>query len=109
MLRTTGTLQRFTYTKGTSGGQVLTPANVSGATDIACDIQPASGRIQEQYRQQHLHVTHSIWLAEDVGARATDRFISGSRVFVIQGVRPPAPGYDSWPAVIDVQEEVGHG
>lgn len=107
MLRTTGSLQRFTYTKGTSGGQVLTVVPVADATDIACDIQPASGNIQEHYRQLQLRVTHSIYLASDIGAKATDRFVSGTRTFVLHGARPPAPGYSEWPMILDVEEKIG--
>lgn len=103
MLRSTGTLERKSITKDSSGGEVATYSTVTA--DIPCDIQSTSATIQFHYQQRHLHVSHRIYFASDVAARETDRFVVGSRVFKVMGYTPPGTNYTDWPAVIDCQEE----
>jgi head-tail adaptor len=105
MLRSKGTLQRSTSTKDASGGRTLAWSDVSGSTDVRCDIQPASGSTVFKYAQMHIVVTHQILVAGDIGARADDRFTSGTRHFRIIGWAPPAPGYAQWPGKLDCEEE----
>lgn len=105
MLRSIGTLQRSTSTKDASGG--ATKGAWSEVTTAACDIQPASSDVREQYMQQKLVVSHSVFVADDVGARAGDRWLFGTRYFLVQGYTPPAPGYPSWPGRIDGLEQMG--
>lgn len=102
MLKTTVTLERQTVTKDLGGAAGRTWATVTA--DIACDIQPANSSIQLNYSQRQLEVSHVIYFANDVGALATDRFVSGSRVFKIVGYSKAAPGRGSWPAKADVLE-----
>lgn len=102
MLRTTVTHQRNTTTKDASGGEVASFATVTA--DIPCDIQPASSNTVFRYSQKNILVSHSIYLAADISPKGQDQFISGSRVFMFRGYRPPAPGYGYWPAVVDVEE-----
>lgn len=100
------TLQRGTKGKDAGGGNVITWANVSGAVDVRCDVQPAGSHVAARYMQGGLFVSHSIYLSSDVQAKSTDRFIVGSRIFLLKGYRRPDPGRLSWPAVADVEEEV---
>src|SRR5262245_38248999 len=96
MLRSGGVLQRST----SSGGAVKTTwADVSDET-TACDVQPASSDVRLQYLQLKLAVTHSVFVAADVGARAGDRWRIGERYFLVRGYTPPAPGYVQWPGRI---------
>jgi len=107
MLRTACTLQRQTVTKDTSGGATRAWANVAGASDAPCDLQPASSAVRLQFQQQRQAVTHTLYLATDVGARAADRFVIGARTFLLipGGYQAPAPGYGQWPAVAHVEEQ----
>lgn len=104
MLRTTGTLERPTTTKDSSGGRSDSFATVSGASGVRCDIQSASASIQREYETRQMHVTHSVYFASDIGAREQDRFTSNSRTFLVMGYRPASIGYSSWPYVMDVEE-----
>lgn len=105
MLRSAGTLQRSTSTKDGSGGAVKGTWNEITAAN--CDVQPASSTIREQYLQLKLIVTHSIFVSADVAARAGDRWKVDTRYFLVQGYKPPAPGYPQWPGRIDGEEQVG--
>jgi hypothetical protein len=105
MLRSGGVLQRAASTKDSSGGAVKgTWEDVSEET-VACDIQPVGSGIRLQYMKLQMTVTHSIFVASDVGARAGDRWRSGDRYFLVQGYTPPAPGYSQWPGRIDGEEQ----
>ena len=101
------TLQRQTTTKDTSGGPVQTWANVSGAVNVPADVQPAGGSIKKRFAQLGLVVSYTVYLSRDVGARASDRIVFGTRQFsIVEG------GYESgemngWPAAAHVQEVVG--
>ena len=105
MLSTTISLERAIITKDSSGGQVQTYAAVSGQTDVPADIQPAGSSIRLQYAQRNLVVTHTVYVATDIGAIETDRIVSGTRYFVVMGYRKAAPGYDEWPSIADVEEQ----
>ncbi len=107
MLRTSVTLQRNTPTK-VNGVQVKNWADVSGASSVKCDIQPASAKVQALYsgQQERLLVTHTIYLKKDIQAKAGDRLVSGTRYFLLHGYRRTPPGYKAWPAVADVEEQV---
>jgi len=104
MFRTTGTLQRQVVAKDADGGKTSTWANVSGATAIACDIQPAGSSVVMRFAQRQMNCTHSVYVGGDIAARDTDRFVIGSRVFKILGYEPPAPGYSQWPGTLQVEE-----
>lgn len=103
MLRTTCTIQRRDVQKGTAGGQTMAWDAV--VTDEPCDIQSSSGRVFMDYQVRGLRVTHTVYFSRDVGIFATDRIISGTRVFKVQGYTPPSPSYTQWPAKADVEEE----
>ena len=108
MLRSTCTLKRKSGTKDSGGGWVDDYADVSGYADVSCDIQPASGRVREQYHQQQLAVTHTIYFAEDVPARAGDQIVGpDGEIYQFQGYRPQAPGYRQWACVVDVERQYG--
>lgn len=102
MCRTTVTLERQEITKDAAGGEIKVWEPV--VEDIPADVQPSSAHTVLAYMQQQIHVSHTIYLTQDVGARKTDRFTSSGRVFLIRGYRPGAPGYNQWPAIADVQE-----
>ncbi len=104
MCRSRVTVQRQTVTKDASGGMVQTYADLY--TDRACDIQPASGRVREQYMQQNLAVSHTIYLADAITILPGDRLVSNGHTFLFQGLRPAAFGYDVWPTIVDVEEQV---
>jgi len=105
MLRTKVTLQRSAPSKRPGGTQDKNFADVSGMVDVRCDIQPASSSIVARYagQQDRLSVSHSIFLARDISAKAGDRLVSGSRTFLIQGYGEPT-NYKLWPRVAHVQE-----
>jgi len=103
MLRTTCTVQRRSAMKGTSGGQTLSWEAI--ATDEPCDIQSSSGRVFMDYQVRGMRVTHTVYFARDMAIQATDRIVSGSRTFKVQGYTPPSPGYPQWPSKADVEEE----
>ena len=105
LLKSTITLQRSTMTKDASGGASRSWANVAAGTNVKADIQPASSSVQFRYQQRSLFVSHTIFLATDIGALETDRITFGSRIFKIVGYRKGDPGRASWPAVADVEEE----
>ncbi len=109
MLRTTGTLQRQTSTKA-GGGPVAAYADVAGAVDVPCDVQPAGADEVLRFLQKGLVVSHTVYLASDIGAVASDLFITADgRTFLVLGggYEPPATGYTQWPAQIHAQEIVG--
>lgn len=113
MCRSLVTLKRKTAAKDSTGGYAPTFAAVDGYTSVACDIQPASGRIREQYMERQLNVTHTVFFPVDTPARAGDQLIyadpvlSTNRVLQVQGMRPVAPGYNQWACVVDVEEQYG--
>lgn len=107
MLRTTCTQKRPTTIKDESGGASKTFASVTGAVDVPCDIQPASGSVRMQYMQQQAQAVHTIYFSQEVTPRAGDIFVSGSRTFQFLGRRPAAPGYQVWPTIVDVEEQFG--
>lgn len=108
MCRSTITLKRVTTAKDAAGGQAQTYTAVSGYSGIRCDIQPASSAIREQYREMQLAGTFSIYFAQDVPARAGDQLTgSDGTVYQFRGVRPPAPGYQQWACVVDVERQYG--
>ena len=104
MLHTFGTLQRSASTKDASGGAVKGTWAAVGSS-VSCDVQPAGSDTRLQYAQLQLVVTHSIYVADDVGARAGDRFSADGRYFLVQGYTPPAVGYLQWPGRIDAEEQ----
>lgn len=105
MCNDTITLQRQTRNKDAAGGWVSTWADVSGMTDIPADIQPAESRTVVAYSQQQMMVSHTIFLSQDITAKATDRITSGGRYFKVHGYTPPG-SRDEWPAKADCQEEL---
>lgn len=104
MLRTTGTLKRKVATKDTSGGHSSAFEPVSGAVNLRCDIQPATGNIQQRFMQYEQIVTHSVYLAQSISPKAGDVWVSNNRTFLFQGMDPTPPGYTNWPAVMHVEE-----
>ena len=109
MLRTSGTLKRRTSTvKDSSGGiPPATAAAVSGATSIACDIQPASSNTITKYMQKQLDCSHSIYFNQDVAALEGDVFVSAAGLtYKVLGRRLGAPGYTQWPCILDVAQDV---
>ena len=106
MCRSSATLQRQAVTKDASGGMVHSYANVSGSVDLPCDIQPASGRVRDQYMQRNLAVTHTMYFPDDVTVLPGDRLTASGRTFLFQGKRPPAMGYDQWATTLDVEEQI---
>lgn len=107
MCRSTATLKRHTETKDATGGLIPTYSAVSGYSDQPCDIQPASGRVREQYMQKQLAVTHTFYFADDMPARAGDQLVYDSRIFQVQGYTPQAPNYDQWACKVDCEEQYG--
>lgn len=113
MCRSQITLKRPTHSKDASGGDVKTFAAVSGYSGVACDIQPASGRVRDQYMQKQLNVTHTVYFPVDTPVRAGDQLVysdpilSQDRIFQFQGLRPVAPGYVQWACIVDVEEQFG--
>lgn len=107
MLRSTCTLERKSTSKDASGGMVNTFAAVSGYSGISCDVQTASGTTQQRYMQEKTIVTHTIYFDQDVPAKAGDRFTNDDgETFLFKGRRPPSKGYDAWPCVVDVEEQL---
>ncbi|MGH8358112.1 MAG: phage head completion protein [Pseudomonas sp.] len=100
----TVTLERETTTKDASGGPTQTWANVAGQVNVPCDVQPASGKVIARFLGKGLVVQYTIYLSQDIGARASDRLLFGTRNFqVVEG------GYITgdmagWPATAFVQE-----
>jgi hypothetical protein len=95
MCTTAGTLQKPVNPigKDTSGGSVRAPwSNVAGAVNVPCDIQPASGDIRRRYEQIGLYVSHTLFVARDVAARAKHRFVVGSRTFLVHGYEDATAG-----------------
>lgn len=108
LLRTTGTLKRKVLVKDASGGATMPSYSaVSGYTDVPCDIQPASGTTRMQYMQLQANVTHSVYSESEIPAKAEDIFVSGGRTFQFRGREMPPPGYDEWPAIMHVEEQLG--
>ncbi len=111
MCRSFVTLQAMTSGKDASGGIVNSYADVSGYQSIAADIQPASGNVRMQYAHMQTTVSHTIYLTADVPAVAGSRFTATyddgtDHVFLFKGRRPPAPGYDQWPCIVDCEEQI---
>lgn len=104
LCRTVATLQRETVLYDASGGQTKVWADLTA--DVPCDIQPASSQRVTVYAAKKIEVSHTIYLSQDVSAKATDRFVSGTRIFRIKGYKPSAPGYEEWPSEADVMEQV---
>ncbi len=102
------TLQRrTTASKDTSGGPVSTSfANVAGAQDVPADVQSAGSNVRLRFMQKALVVSHTVYLSRDIGARAGDRIVYGTRtLMIVEG------GYETgdmagWPATAHVQEAV---
>ncbi len=106
--RSSGTLKRKTNTKDASGGMTMTFVAVgTDTTDVPCDIQPATGRVQMQYMQQQLQVSHTVFTETEVAAKAGDLWIAEGRTFQFVGREMPAPGYDQWGAKMHVLEQLG--
>ncbi len=108
MLRSTCTLRRQTSTKA-GGGPSAVYADVSGQTNVACDVQPAGADVVLRFRQLGLVVNHTVYLAADIGAQASDLIVTGGRTYLVieGGYEPGATGYLSWPAQAHVEEIVG--
>ncbi len=110
MLRSVCTLKRQTSVKDTSGGPTQTFAPVVGATGVACDVQPASTDVRLRFAEMSMVVTSTIFLARDIGARASDRLdvVQGNhtRSFLVVegGYMAGAQGYWEWPAVCHAEE-----
>jgi hypothetical protein len=102
LMESAGTLYRKSTVKSAGGGQ--TPTWTAVGSETACDLQPNSASIRVQYGQRHLETTFVAFFASDIGARETDRFLVGSRKFVVLGWQPPQ-GRDEWPGVLDLKEE----
>lgn len=107
LCRTTCTLQRSTSAKDAAGGRSTTWTNVSGAVDVACDIQPVTSSTKYKFAQLDMDVTYTIYLpnGSDIGAKAGDRITSGGRTFKVQSYEKAAPGYEEWPHQCHVEEE----
>ncbi len=88
--------------KGVSGGAKPEYGNVPGAVDVPCDVQSASASVQERFAERSLVVTSTVYLSRDIEARASDRLLFGSRVFLVQGYQ--AGDMAGWPASAHVQE-----
>lgn len=100
------TLQRKTDAKDASGGLQRTYAAVAGYSDVAVDIQPASGSVQMRYMANESIVTHSAFFADNVPAVAGDRLVgSDGRIYEVKGRRVPG-ARDQWPTVVDVEEHL---
>ncbi len=109
MMRTTCTLRRQTSTKA-GGGPVAAYADVSGQQNVACDVQPAGADEVLRFLQKGLVVSHTVYLAQDIGARASDVIATADgRTFLVLGggYEQGATGYLQWPAQVHAQEIVG--
>lgn len=85
LMRESMTLQRESVSLDDAGGQSASFAAVSGATDIRCSLQPASGSVQMMYGQRGLMTTHSVFVAKNIGAKAGDRVLLGGTTYAVTG------------------------
>lgn len=109
MLRSSCTLQRQASTKA-GGGPSASYANVQGAVNVPCNAQPAGADVVWRFLQRGLVVNHSVFLAQDIAARATDHLVmDDGRVFqlVEGGYEQGGAHYPQWPAVAHTKEVVG--
>lgn len=106
MCRTRVTLERQTSTKDPSGGPLQTFRAVPAATDVPCDIQPASAQVQQRYLRNDIVVDYTVFLTADIGALSSDRLSdsNGIKYLLVEGgYMAGATGYPLWPAVAHVK------
>lgn len=69
---------------GTGGSR--TTAWTTAASAVACWAQPATARVVQQHAANQTVVSHSVFTATDLGAKAEDRLtISDGRVLAVVG------------------------
>lgn len=109
LMNTTITLQ-VKATTNAKGGQVPAWTDVSGATCVPAAVQPGSGNARKYFDTNRINVTHTAYVASDIGARKDMRMIhpDTGRIFKVQWYVPPAIGfgYEEWPGELYVEEEL---
>lgn len=82
------TLQRHTPRQGGAGGQKeSTFVPDPNATEVQCDIQPATADTKLKYMQDRMVVSHTLYFDWDYSPNIKDRWVddNGLRVFIVQG------------------------
>ena len=74
LCNSTATIETATVTSGAIGGQSTTYATAQ--TLSACTIQPANGRMVEEFARRSIHIDHTLYTPEAITATLTP----GSRV-----------------------------
>lgn len=78
----TATLQRPTASADAYGGE----SNSFSAllSDFACTVQPASGRLIEQFARLSMQISHTLYTPTDItSARAGDRVVFNSENYIV--------------------------
>ncbi len=104
LCRNTVALQRQSTTKDASGGPVQTFAVL--VPGVACDIQPASPSVREQFARLQQIVEYTVFLTKDIGATTSDRLVDGKGNVYLLGEGGYMAGdslYPLWPAVAHVR------
>lgn len=82
LCRSTGTISRPTYSADNYGGQVASFATAYTLYNLL--IQPASGRITEEFAKRGLQVSHVAYTPTEVAILAGDKLVSGGVTYLIQ-------------------------
>ena len=78
----TATLSRPTITADALGGQTRTFATVS---TFRCTIQPARGKVVEEFAKRSMIVTHRAYTTTAVSVQTGDRLVSDGVNYLIHG------------------------
>jgi hypothetical protein len=72
MLESVATLQRPQISRDSRQGTVQTFADVPGAVNIACSVQPSSSNDRLLYGQRNVFITCTVYFTQDIGAKVND-------------------------------------
>lgn len=73
MMESTGYLQRGATGRDAQQGTTQTFETISPV--VPCSVQPASATVQLLYKQRNSDITTIVYLAQDIGAQVSDRFV----------------------------------
>lgn len=84
----TADIQRPTYAADAYGGQTATWATTYD--DIRISLQPARGKVIEEFARLSMQITHVAYTGSTVSLKAGDRLVCNSKNYLVQAYRDMA-------------------
>lgn len=88
LCNSTADIERATTTVTTIGGK--SQSFSVQYNDIPVSIQPANGRVVEDYAKRSMQITHTIYTPTTIALKQGDRVVSGGVYYIVQGWRDMA-------------------